>query len=77
MLKRQVAAAMKKHEIAGELTGSGERWAVVLPDEESMQKFCKNVVQVGGFCTGYGAWHLRPGYQSMGDPGDPSSRWHY
>ena len=74
----QIKRAMKAAGIEGELSGKGGAdWSVELADEATMEKFQKEVCQVGGFKTGYGAWVLSPSYVSKGDPGDPSSRWHY
>lgn len=75
--KAEVAAAMKKHGIVGELEGSGEAWRVELPDDKGKRKFFKHVAKVGGFKTGYGAWCLSPTHKDLGDYSNPASRWHY
>jgi len=77
LTKRQVVSAMRKAGIVGEVRGRGSAWEVELPDERAKNAFQKHVTRVGGFKTGYGAWILRPGYKSMGEWGDPGSRWHY
>jgi hypothetical protein len=75
--KRQIAAAMKASGITGELSGRGTEWEVEVADDQAMRKFCREIANVGGFKTGYGAWVLRPGYTSNGDWNDKSSRHHY
>jgi hypothetical protein len=75
--KRQIVAAMKKAGIVGVVTGAGRNWEVELPNEETATKFMKTICSVGGYQTGYGAWVLRPNYESLGDWNDKSSRWHY
>jgi len=71
---------MTQHGIPGKFSGSGSRWEVEVPDEKAKNKLFRVLPKdagIGGYKTGYGAWVLRPGYQSMGDWNDPSSRWHY
>ena len=75
--KMQVKKLMQQAGIPGEVSGAGAKWEVELPDEKAMKKFQKVVPGAGGFRTGYGGWIMSPGYQSKGDPGDPSSAWHY
>ena len=75
--KRQVVAAMKLAGIAGEVTGAGKVWEVELPDEKTMRTFQRKVTRLGGYKTGYGAYVLRPGYQSQGEWSNPASRCHY
>jgi len=68
---------MRAAEIVGELRGSGSSWEVELADEATVDVFCARVTPVGGYRTGYGAWVLRPNYQTSGDWNDRSSRCHY
>jgi len=77
MTKTQIKKAMAAASIEGEISGTGTAWSVELADEATMEKFCKEVCQAGGFQTGYGSWILRANYQDNGDFNDKSSRWHY
>ena len=77
LTKRQIAAALKRHGIAGTVSGSGSAWEVELQDGKAKNAFQKKVCLAGGFKTGYGGWVLKPRYTSQGDWNDPSSRWHY
>jgi hypothetical protein len=62
MTKQQVKKAMNAAGISGEFSGRGVNWEVTLADEKTMRRFCKLVVNVGGFRTGCGEWVMRPGY---------------
>ena len=64
MKKSEVLRKMAAAGIVGEVTGKGDFWEVELPSEDAMNLFQKKVVRAGGYRTGYGAWVLRPGYQS-------------
>jgi hypothetical protein len=78
LTKTQVKNLMAKAGIVPvSLSGRGTDWEVELTDEKTQRKFFRQVAKVGGFRTGCGHWILRPGYQSMGDWSDKSSRWHY
>lgn len=80
MTKRQLVALMRKHNIKGEVSGSGLRWEVEVPDErakKALEKVMPDGVALGGYRSGHGSWVLNPNYKSMGDWNDPSSRHHY
>jgi hypothetical protein len=81
LTKRQIQNIVTENEISAEVRGAGKNWEIELTDDAQHERFCKAVETVadnfGGFRTGYGAWILRPGYESKGDWNDSSSRWHY
>lgn len=77
MTRAKVIKAMEAAGITGEVTGHGVNWEVELPDEETMERFTREVAPAGGFKTGYGAWILQADYQDRGDWNNPASRWHY
>jgi len=64
-----------------ELGGRGRDWSIECPNDRIEKKVSKAFkaqgINLGGYRTGYGAWVLKPDYQSKGDWGDPSSRHHY
>lgn len=74
--KAQIRRAMDSAKISGELSGTGINWEVELADEKTMRSFCKKVIPVGGYRTGYGAWILSANYKSQGDYNDRTSEWH-
>ena len=59
------------------LTGSGQEWEIECVNDRVRSKVQKLIPGLGGYKTGYGAWCISQGYKSKGDPGDPSSAWHY
>jgi len=64
MTRTQIINAMETAKIKGEVRGSGKNVEIELPDDNQKKKFCKNVANFGGFKAGYGAWVLRPDYQT-------------
>ena len=77
MTKRTVIAAMKKHNIEGEVSGAGKSFRVELKDTKTMRKFCRLVANLGGVKYDDGSWCLRSDYVDRGDPCDPTSAHHY
>jgi len=78
--KMQVKKLLEKHNIPGELSGSGTNWEIELPDEKTEKRFMKMYPgEIRGYKTGYGAWVMKPGKfrEPDVDYGHPASPHHY
>ena len=78
MKAAQIRKLMTDNNVAGEVSGAGNKWSVELANDAALRKFRKHVTKEGGgYKCGWGGWVMTPQYESLGDPSDRMSRHHY